>query len=187
MRRSVTDLTELVAGGEKFGTIYADPPWQYGKKVGRAAAARHYSTMSIDELCALPVKALAADKAHLHLWTTTSFIFESFKVIEAWGFRFIEMFEWIKPQMGCGNYWRICTEHLMTCSRDGTIAPHPDGPPDYIIHPRGKHSAKPEQVRTLIERGSPGPRLELFGRRRVDGWTVFGNEIEDELFDKTAA
>jgi N6-adenosine-specific RNA methylase IME4 len=187
-RRSVSNLSELVATGEKFGTIYADPPWQYRKSFGRASAAKHYKgTMSIDELCALPVGELAADNAHLHLWTTTSFIMESRRVIEAWGFKFIEAFHWNKPQMGCGNYWRISTEHLMTCSRDGTISPHPDGPPDYIIHPRGKHSAKPEKVRDLIERGSPGPYLELFGRRRVDGWTVFGNQIEDDLLDGAAA
>jgi N6-adenosine-specific RNA methylase IME4 len=71
----------------------------------------------------------------------------------------------------------------MTCTRDGAACPHPDGPPSYFIHPRGKHSSKPEQVRDIIERGSPGPYLELFGRRRVDGWTVWGNQIEETLFD----
>jgi hypothetical protein len=48
--------------------------------------------------------------------------------------------------------------------------------------PRGRHSDKPDQVRGLVEQASPGPRLELFGRRPVSGWTVFGNEIERTLF-----
>ncbi|PZR91011.1 MAG: hypothetical protein DLM68_03990 [Hyphomicrobiales bacterium] len=42
---------------------------------------------------------------------------------------------------------------------------------------RGGHSAKPEQVRAMIERASPGPYLELFGRLRADGWTVFGDQV----------
>ena len=49
---------------------------------------------------------------------------------------------------------------------------------------RGRHSAKPGKVRNIIEGVSPGPRLELFGRNGVNGWTVWGNEIEKDLFYK---
>jgi N6-adenosine-specific RNA methylase IME4 len=52
---------------------------------------------------------------------------------------------------------------------------------------RTAHSAKPEQVRTMIESASPAPRLELFGRQKVDGWTVWGNQIERNLFHQEAA
>ena len=57
--RVVSSLHEL--SGEKFGTIYADPPWQYGNQGTRAATDNHYATMNIEELCAMPVEDLAAD------------------------------------------------------------------------------------------------------------------------------
>ncbi len=46
---------------------------------------------------------------------------------------------------------------------------------------RGRHSAKPQQVRERIMRLSPPPYLELFGRRVVKDWVVFGNQVEEEL------
>jgi MT-A70 len=43
--------------------------------------------------------------------------------------------------------------------------------------PVGEHSEKPEEVRRRIERLFPGPYLELFARKPVDGWAMWGNEI----------
>lgn len=169
--------------GEKFGTIYADPPWAYDKNVGRGAARKHYDCMTVDQICALPVSALAADNAHLHLWVTSSFLLESKRVLDAWGFALADTFVWCKKRMGTGNYWRHACEIMLTATRGE--APGHSGASSFLKCDRGSHSSKPEQVRRLIERGSPGPYLELFGRRRVDGWTVWGNQIEDTLFDVT--
>ncbi len=44
----------------------------------------------------------------------------------------------------------------------------------------------PEEVRDRIERLFGGPYLELFGRKRVDGWTLWGNEIPREDFPNAA-
>lgn len=57
-------LQELLDAGQRFGCIYADPPWQYGNQATRAATSNHYQTMPTEEIAALPVKALAADLAH---------------------------------------------------------------------------------------------------------------------------
>jgi len=44
------------------------------------------------------------------------------------------------------------------------------------------HAGKPDVFRQLVEQVSQAPRLELFGRRQVPGWVVWGNEVErDEL------
>lgn len=48
---------------------------------------------------------------------------------------------------------------------------------------RGRHSGKPERLRSIIEAVSPGPYLELFGRKPAPGWVVFGDTIERGLFD----
>ena len=44
---------------KKYSVIYADPPWRYERSKVQGAAEKHYPTMGIDELCALPVETLA--------------------------------------------------------------------------------------------------------------------------------
>ena len=51
-----------------------------------------------------------------------------------------------------------------------------------VLAPVGEHSAKPEEVRRRIERLFAGPYLELYGRKLVPGWTVWGNEIPRAAF-----
>ena len=174
----VTDNLESLAG-QKFGTIYADPPWRYGNVATRANVDRHYAgTMSVEEVCALPVESLAADDAHLHLWTTNGFLREAFDVIAAWGFEYRSCFVWVKPQMGIGNYWRVSHEFMLLGIRGNAKRFSQHNHMSWLQADRTKHSAKPDEIRGVIERVSPGPFLELFGRGEVPGWTVFGNQVE---------
>lgn len=170
--------------GRKFGTVYADPPWKYGNQGTRASTDNHYSTMSVDDLCEMPVSELVADDAHLHLWTTNAFLFEAKRLIDAWGFEYKSCFVWVKPQIGIGNYWRVSHEFMLLGVRGNAKRFGRRDLPSWINEPRGKHSAKPEKVRKLIEQCSPGPFLELFGRSPIEGWTVFGNQIQTELVGK---
>jgi N6-adenosine-specific RNA methylase IME4 len=175
------DLASLGAAGKTFGTLYADPPWAYGNQATRAATDNHYETMTVDQILALPVGPLAAPQSHLHLWTTNAFLFECPRILEAWGFEYKGVFVWVKPQIGLGNYWRVAHEFLVLGVRGGlTFDNH--AARSWLEIDRGTHSAKPEQVRHLIESVSPGPRLELFGRCAAPGWTVWGNEVERDLF-----
>lgn len=175
----VSDLTSLA--GQKFGCIYADPPWKYGNQGTRAATDDHYQTMSVGELCTMPIADLAADDAHLHLWTTNAFLFTARQLLEAWGFTYKSCFVWVKPQMGIGNYWRVSHEFLLCGVRGDAKRFNDRGMKSWGEFPRGKHSAKPEEIRNLIERASHGPYLELFGRKSITGWTVFGNQVERML------
>jgi N6-adenosine-specific RNA methylase IME4 len=169
-----SDLADLDKG--KFGCIYADPPWTYDNTASRGAARNHYETMTVDELCALPVGELAAPEAHLHLWTTNAFLFECQRILDAWGFEYKSTFVWVKPQMGMGNYWRNAHEIMLLGVRGG-LRGQSASERSWMEHERGLHSEKPEAVRERIERLSPGPYLELFGRKSVPGWTVFGNQL----------
>lgn len=52
---------------KKYTAIYADPPWSYrqhgtGPK-SRGNAAQHYHTMTVEDICALPVRQLAGGGA----------------------------------------------------------------------------------------------------------------------------
>jgi N6-adenosine-specific RNA methylase IME4 len=173
-----TDLQGLRTQGRTFGCIYVDPPWPYANQGTRASTHRHYDTLSLTALCALPVAALAAPQCHLHLWTTNAFLFECPRLLEAWGFTYASCFVWVKPQMGLGNYWRTSHEFLVLGVRGGLTAQH-RGLRSWVEAPRGAHSAKPACIRALVEQCSPGPYLELFGRYPVSGWLVWGNECLD--------
>ena len=179
----VTNLETLLAAKYRFATIYADPPWSYSNKASRGAADNHYPTMSIGEICKQPVKNLVTADAHLHLWTTNGFLREAFLVMDAWGFQFKSCLVWIKPQLGMGNYWRVSHEFLLLGIR-GSMPFADNTCRSWLLHPRSQHSKKPFAVRALIERVSPGPYLELFGREEQPRteWTVYGNQVERRLF-----
>jgi len=169
-------MAKLVASGQRFGTIYADPPWQYRNQRSNGAAANHYSTLPLDAIAAFPVGKLAADSSHLHLWTTNAFLFDAHEVLRAWGFEYRSCFVWVKPDLGVGNYWRVSHEYLLLGVRgNAPFARHDQR--SWAEFKRTRHSEKPDEIRRLVEAVSPAPRLELFARRLHLGWTCWGNEI----------
>lgn len=176
----IDDLFALVAAGQKFGCIYADPPWLYGNQGTRAATKNHYKGLTVPELCALPIGELAADASHLHLWTTNGFLRDAFTLFDAWGFEFKSSFIWAKTQMGLGNYWRNSHEFLFTAVRGDSKRFNDKSLKSWLEVPRGEHSAKPEQARDFIQRASPGPYLELFARRPTHGWSYWGHGVSAE-------
>ena len=177
--RFVRDLQKLIAEGRRFSTIYADPPWKYDNQCTRAATDNHYPTLSVQQIAAEPVADLAADNCHLHLWTTNGFLPAAFSIISVWNFEFKSMFVWCKRQMGIGNYWRVSTEYLLLAVR-GNLPFADHGQRNWLELDRQGHSEKPEEIRTLVEKVSPGPYLELYGRvlPANPAWTVFGNQLK---------
>lgn len=174
----VDNLDELVKRGCKFKTIMADPPWPYQNQGTRAATSNHYPTMSLEEIRSEPVTELAAKNCHLHLWTTTSFLPAALELLEVWKFEFKSQFIWAKPTLGLGNYWRVAHEILLLGVR-GHQSFLINNQRSWLEEKRTKHSAKPPVVRKIIERVSPAPYLEMYGRQAPASkkWTVYGNQI----------
>lgn len=164
----------------KYRTIYADPPWPFDDKATRAAAENHYPTMTIADICCLPVNDLADDNAHLYLWTTNSHLPEAFQVIKTWGFTYKTIITWVKPQIGLGHYFRNATEHLLFCIR-GNLPVKEVGERNWFEAPRQEHSQKPELFYELIEKCSSGPYIELFARTQRNGWDAWGNEVKKNV------
>jgi N6-adenosine-specific RNA methylase IME4 len=172
----------------KFRVIYADPPWAYDDSgvitttdaYGRAE--RHYSTMSLDDLIALPVQDVAADDAVLWLWTTAPLLLMTpgpRDVVDAWGFRYKAGMVWDKVDHNYGHYVSVRHEHLLICTRGSCTPDAPTPMPDsvYAERPRA-HSQKPDYFRTLIDQLYPfGEALELFARDVPTGrWKAWGNQ-----------
>jgi N6-adenosine-specific RNA methylase IME4 len=184
---TVSDLDALVAAGRRFGCIYADPPWLYANQATRASTGNHYGGMTVEALCDMPVGSLALPDAHLHLWTTNAFLFDAPRIFAAWGFEFRSSFVWVKSSIGIGNYWRNSHEILLTAIRGDARRFNDHSLRSWMECDRGLHSAKPEQVRGMLERASPAPYLELFGRLPAERWTVWGDQIERNLLFVEAA
>jgi N6-adenosine-specific RNA methylase IME4 len=140
------------------------------------------------------VSDIATDNAHLYLWTTNSFLRAAFEVMDAWGFQFKTNVTWVKltntaelvetpygiaPRLrpGMGRYFRGVTEHCLFGVRGRLPLLQGDMRTTAFFAPRGRHSTKPEAFYSLVESSSPGPYLELFARRRREGWTSWGNEV----------
>jgi len=178
-RQDRIESTPVIPNG-KYNVIYADPPWQYtfGFDI-HGAADRHYSTLSITELCNLPIKDLAEDNAVLFLWTTSPKLFDSYEVIKAWGFDYKTSFVWDKVKHVMGHYNSVRHEFLLLCVR-GSFPKQSDTLHDSVIEIErsDEHSEKPEYFRQLIEDMYPiSKRIELFARQRAEGWDAWGNEL----------
>ena len=163
-----------------FSVLYADPPWQYefGASSDRAVE-RHYQTMTIDQIRALPVPTIAAPDAMLFLWATSPKLGESLAVMEAWGFSYRSSMVWVKSGLGMGYYARINHEFLLI-GRRGTHPAPQEGlrPGSVITEPKGRHSEKPTRFYELIEQMYPeAHKVELFARQQREGWTAWGNEV----------
>lgn len=174
------------AGG--YGTILADPPWHFQRddpSGGRTKLSALYAgTMSDAQIVALDVGGLAAPQAHLYLWTTEVHLEVAVACVQAWGFERKHSFVWCKaskdlePQIGMGSYGRQAHELCLFATRGKQPALVHDVP-TWFLAPRGAHSAKPPHIHRIAERMSPGPRVELFARRRVPGWRCWGNQVSE--------
>lgn len=163
----------------KFRTILADPPWP------RQGGEQHYSTMSLEQIKAMPVADLAEDDAHLWLWTTNALLRDAYEVAEAWGFTVRSPLTWVKFRLGLSSQYQLrnATEQLLFCTR-GQAPVNFRSQPTWLQAPVQEHSRKPAEQFAIIERVSSGPYLELFARRRSESradWSVWGNEIESDV------
>ena len=187
--------------GRRFGTIMADPPWQFQNKTGKVAPEHRklnrYATMTLDDICAMPVATLAEDPAHLYLWVPNALLPEGLRVMAAWGFRYKSNIVWEKIRKdggpdgrGVGFYFRNVTEILLFGVRGKnarTLPPgrsqvnfieaaEPEG--DLVKSRKREHSRKPDEQYAIIKSCSRGPYLELFARGERPDWTVWGNQAD---------
>jgi len=170
--------------GGVFGVIYADPPWSYSLDYEGScrSISNQYQTMTIEDICALPVPA--AKDCILYLWATAPLLPEALRVIAAWGFQYKSCAVWDKVALGMGYWFRGQHEMLIVGVRGKVTSPPAGLRISSVIRcRRGQHSRKPDYVRDMIAKWYPNARrLEMFSRLKHDGWEVFGNQVEHDLF-----
>jgi len=184
------DLLEFV-GKRRFGTILADPPWQFANKTGKIAPEHkrlsRYGTMMLAEIAALPVEQLAAPTAHLYLWCPNALLPDGLTVMQAWGFSYKSNIVWHKVRKdggsdgrGVGFYFRNVTELILFGVRGRnarTLAPG-RRQVNLLATRKREHSRKPDEQYEIIEACSPAPYLELFARGIRKGWVTWGDQAD---------
>lgn len=185
------DLLEAIAG-RRFGTVLADPPWQFQNRTGKIAPEHkrlsRYGTMTLDEIKELPVARAVAETSHLYLWVPNALLPHGLAVMQAWGFQYKSNIVWHKIRKdggsdgrGVGFYFRNVTELILFGVKGKNARTLKPGRTqvNYISSRKREHSRKPEEQYKVIESCSPGPFLELFARGDRPKWTSWGNQADD--------
>lgn len=173
---------------KKYRVIYADPPWKYAEEQHGSIGTQekvlntHYPSMTIQELCELPISKLSEKNSVLWLWVTSPLLEEAFEVINAWGFQYKTSMIWDKINHNVGNYVSVRHELLLICTK-GSCTPDNRKLFDSVqsIQKTKKHSQKPEEFRKIIDTiYTYGNKIELFSRGSLPkGWDTWGNETDN--------
>jgi N6-adenosine-specific RNA methylase IME4 len=181
---------------KKYQIIYADPPWEYAdqKNNDPKMGGITYPIMKLQDIKNLPVQSISQNNCALALWVTMPLLKEGIEVVEAWGFKYVTcLFNWIKLNpsdtsdrfcitesdiySGMGH-WVNGNAELCLFAKKGSPKRMVKNVKQIQMWPRGRHSAKPPQIRNEIVRlFGDLPRIELFARQKTDGWDVWGNEV----------
>lgn len=162
----------------KFDVIVIDPPWNM-KKIDRDCRPNQvgfdYPTMSDEQLLSLEIPS--AENCHLWLWTTHKHLPFSFSLLEEWGFKYVCAFVWHKPggfqPIGLPQY--NC--EFAIYARKGTPSFLDTKSFNVCFNAnRGRHSEKPNEFYETIRRVTCGRRLDMFSRRKIDGFVGWGKE-----------
>ncbi len=189
------DVAEDLRGfvnGRRFGAILADPPWQFQNRTGKVAPEHgrlsRYSTMSLQQIKALPVVHAAAPICHLYLWVPNALLPDGLEVMKSWGFQYKSNIVWHKIRKdggsdgrGVGFYFRNVTELILFGVRGKNARTLQPGRTqvNYLSSRKREHSRKPDEQYPLIEECSWAPFLELFARGGRPNWTSWGNQAEE--------
>lgn len=191
-----------------YELIMIDPPWPTEMRSAKGEGkshARHYGSMSFEQIAALPVGQLAARNCGLFVWSTWPHVLYGGdpklhyadadasrsrvgECIKAWGARAVT-----------GGAWRKMTKHGKVAFGTGYRARSSCEPFHLCIFGspknsksmrnifdglRRRNSEKPEDAFAWCEKWMPGARrVELFSRTSRPGWDTWG--FEAGKFDAT--
>src|SRR6056297_428586 len=187
---TAADDLRTFLGEDRFATVMADPPWRFQNRTGKVAPEHkrlaRYPTMTLEEICDLPVAEHLEDRAHCYLWVPNALLPEGLQVLNAWGFEYKSNIVWHKVRKdggpdgrGVGFYFRNTTELLLFGVRGSLRTLDPGRRQVNILKTRKReHSRKPDEQYALIQSCSPGPYLEMFARGSRAGWLTWGNQAE---------
>jgi N6-adenosine-specific RNA methylase IME4 len=180
VQEKITELKqkEIQPTTNKYDVIVIDPPWEM-EKIEREVAPEQigfdYPTMTIEEI--MQYNLPNEKDCHVFMWITQKHHKHGWDIFEKWGVRFICEFVWHKnggfqpfnlPQFNheyvmygrIGNPVFTELKSFFTCFQAD----------------RTGHSKKPEEFYNVLRRVTSGKRIDIFNRRKIEGFDVWGNE-----------
>ena len=174
----------------KYSIIYADPPWDYDGRIQHngvettGSAINHYKTMKIDDLKRMKVQEICEKDCLLFMWSSSPHLQQAIDLMKAWGFEYKTIaFVWEKQKPNPG-YYTMSSVEICIVGKRGSI-PTPRGirnARQFLSEKRTIHSKKPDEIRNRITQMFPTQKkLEMFARNATEGWSLFGNEVENSI------
>ena len=165
----------------KYNVLLVDPPWEYkADMVSGRKSLDHYPSMSNKELMSMDVKSMCENECVLYMWTTTPNLDAAIDIGRSWGFDYKQVaFVWDKVNPCCGNYTMPQVELVLVFRpRKGKLPKRSKTNVRQVItEKKREHSRKPEYVQDMLDLMYPtAKKIELFARRKRDGWDAWGNE-----------
>jgi N6-adenosine-specific RNA methylase IME4 len=163
-----------------YRVAVCDVPWPYEPDDDDPAhrGVWPFPTMSLAQLCALPVDSIMHADSVLPFWTTNFHMRHAFEILQAWGFyKTPTILTWAKDRIGHGHWLRGQTEHCIIGVRGKPTVTLTNE--STLLHaPVRGHSVKPKEFYDLIEKLFPAPRYaDLFSRyRHNERWDCHGDE-----------
>ena len=178
----MTQNRELREMGQ-YATAVVDPPWNVntpGYTDHEFKPALVYPHMSTEDIMAMPLQDVLANDAWVFLWTTSRFLDDALTISRVWGLAYSFTMVWQKgggPQFPGGPCFN--GEFIIVGRRGSPKFRDTKGFRAVNFWERTGHSEKPEGFYDLLRRVTPGPRLDVFGRRVIAGFESWGNEAPE--------
>lgn len=161
-----------------YQTIVIDPPWPV-KKILRDNRPKQiifsYPVMSIEEIKDIDIPSIAAPACHIYLWVTQKYLPIGLEILEHWGFTYQCLLTWVKNVGFTPFSWMYSTEHILFGHKGGLPLLQKGLRLDFRAKVR-EHSRKPDEFYELVEKASPGPRIDFFSREKREDFDQYGNE-----------
>ncbi len=176
--RPIPECVDIYNTTNKYKIIYADPPWSYENNITGTMPKDHYKLMTLDDICNMPIKNITEKNAVLYMWAVVPQLEEALKVINSWGFKYKTHFVWDKVKHNVGHYTFVNHELLMIAIKGSCPLEYNKLFDSVYVEEKTGHSVKPEYFREIIDTNYiNGKRIELFARKKSEGWDFFGNEV----------
>jgi len=167
-----------------------DPPWPVDfvkRKCRPNQKSMPYELMSYEEILNFPIDDFSDKDSYLFLWTTQKFLPKAFQILEKWNFKYHCLLTWDKNDGMVMFGFRRQTEFILFAHR-GKLSFFKKGKPiPTIFYEKLKrNSQKPDSFYRMLVRAYPEPRVDIFARRKHEGFDVWGNdrELETESLER---
>lgn len=177
-----------------YQIIYCDPAWDYrgqtqhaGTKCSNTSSAKkYYPTMKLEEMKRLDIASLCDTDCLLFMWTSSPHLDQAIDLMKTWGFLYATIgFVWNKERLNPSFYTMSQIEICLIGRRKKGKIPQPRGARNvrqFLSELRGEHSEKPNEIRNrIVEMFPTQKKIELFARKKYEGWDSWGNEIESDI------